>query len=90
MGRPLTQREIKRAKRSQRTDFVIVENRSKQALHLQLSNPDLDFYLGESTIVLRRNKNVKLPLDSVMLHQLQNLQKRGMLTYRVVIEEDKS
>jgi hypothetical protein len=86
---PLTQRDIKKAKRARRTDFVIVENRSNQAIPIQTAVPNQDFFLGEAAVTLHRNKSAKLPADSVLMHQLENLQKRGMITFRLIIEEDK-
>jgi hypothetical protein len=86
--RPLTQREIRKAKQEKRRGeekAVIVHNISKQTIPLQLAPPSgVDFYAGEQTISLFRGKSTKLPFSRARMEQLTNLQKAGKIRMQVV------
>ena len=80
--RPVTQRDLKR-KKKQDEETVEITNCSKQSINIQTREPGQDFYLGEASVMLRRNQSVTRPVSRVMMEQLNNLRKRGMIRYRI-------
>lgn len=80
--RPLTQREIKaRKKKRSEVHYVTLYNPSKgQLIPIQLSAPPgVDFFRGEQTIHLKPRERNKFPAHRLNKHQINNLEKKGML-----------
>ena len=88
--RPLTQQELANAKAEKTKDRVVITNTTgrsgvaKQSIPLQISEPGVDFYVGERTDHLGVNKRMEVTLNSVNMEQLQVLSKRRMLNYKIV------
>lgn len=79
--KPLTQKEIKAAKKK-RIDikYVMLYNPSNMLLPLQLSAPPgVDFYRGEQTVHLKPKERGKFPAHRLHSSQITNLEKKGML-----------
>jgi hypothetical protein len=79
--RPLTQREIRQAKKAkQDEEYIIIHNICKQMVPIQLKAPTgVDFYQGEQTIPLNRGKSAKFPKSRLRMTQITNLQKSRMI-----------
>ena len=80
--RPVTQRDLKKKKQKEQ-EIIEITNCSKQSINIQTREPGQDFYLGEASVLLRRNQTLTRPLNRVMMEQLDNLRKRGMIKYRI-------
>jgi len=80
-ARPLTQREIKKAKKDkQAEEYVIIHNVCKQMIPIQLKPPvGIDFFQGEMSVPLNRGKSAKFPKSRLRMTQIENLQKSGMV-----------
>ena len=79
--RPLTQRELRKAKKQRENeDYIMIYNTSKQLIPIQLKPPlGVDFFQGEQTINLYRGKSGRFPMSRLRGEQLQNLQKSGRI-----------
>jgi hypothetical protein len=79
--RPLTQREIRKAKREREAeDYIIIYNVSKQSIPIQLKPPiGVDFFQGEQTIYVHKGKSGKFPKSRLRDNQIQNLRKSGRI-----------
>lgn len=79
--RPLTQREIKKAKKEkQQEEYITVHNICKQMILIQLQAPvGVDFYAGEMSVPLNKGKSAKFPKSRLRMTQIENLQKSGMI-----------
>ena len=79
--RPLTQREIKKAKKEkQREEYITIHNICKQMIPIQLKPPvGVDFFQGEMSVPLRKGKSAKFPKSRLRTTQIENLQKSGMI-----------
>ena len=87
--RPLTQREILKAKQDAQAskstntkEYLWVLNKTKQSIPIQLRSPidpqtgkRIDFILGEQTIYLKSGERQRFPKDRLYMNQIQNLQK---------------
>ncbi len=80
--RPTTQREIEK-KKKQDEEVVEIINCGNQVVNIQTKMPDQDFYLGQTSVALHRNKTMVRPISQVLMEQLQNLSKRGVIRFRV-------
>lgn len=80
--RPMTQRELKKLKAADSTDYVSIYNRqAKQPLQIQLRSPKgVDFYLGEQTIYIPVGQSAKFPKGRLYKEQIVNHQKAGRCT----------
>ena len=56
------------------SDMIVVYNRSKQTISLQVKPPGGDFFLHEQAVHLRPNKSVRLPKSFANTSQIRNLQ----------------
>ena len=79
--RPLTQREIKKAKKEREAEeYVVIYNISKQLIPIQLKPPKgVDFFQGEQTINLHKGKSGKFPQSRLRTNQITNLRKSGRI-----------
>ncbi len=85
--RPLTQKEIAAQKKG--SGKVIIENVSRrtgagQTIPIQVKKKGGDFYRNEHTVNIGIDKSISVDADAVMMHQLQNLSMKRLITYRVV------
>lgn len=82
--RPLTQKEISEIK-SRVSKSVTITNICKQMVPLQLRSPTnsdgkrIDFFIGERTVNLRPGESGSFPEDQLMVEQITNLRKKGMI-----------
>lgn len=58
---------------------VRIYNRSKQAVYLQVRNPDGEFYTGQQQVRLMPGQDVMLPKSHVMEDQIKNLRAKMMV-----------
>ena len=60
-------------------EYVRILNISHQMIPIQTRRPNSDFYLDEQQVRLAPGKDVKLPKSHLMMDQIDNLCKRGVL-----------
>lgn len=60
-------------------EYVRILNISRQMISVQARRPNSDFYLDEQQVRLAPGKDVKLPKNHLMMDQIENLCKRGIL-----------
>ena len=60
-------------------DEIRIYNRSKQMIPLQARVPGGDFYTSEQQIRLNPGQDALVPKSHLLMDQVQNLQKRGMI-----------
>lgn len=78
MSRPLTQRDIKKEKRSKAEEpRTTIENLTKRTLILQLRDKNSDFYVGERSIHIGPRKSITERNSLFNTDQLSNLKARG-------------
>jgi len=80
--RPLTQREIKQAKKaSKEIKKVVIVNRSKkQTVPIQLKAPKgMDFFVGEQTVMLYPQRMSTFPKHRLYQEQINNYLKAGRI-----------
>lgn len=65
-------------------EYVRILNVSKQMIPIQARAPKSDFYTNEIQVRLAPGKDAKLPKSHLMMEQIDNLCKRGLL--RVVYD----
>ena len=58
---------------------INVYNNSKQLIPLQVRAPGGDFYTSEQQVRLNPGQHVLLPKNYLLLNQLENLQKKGLI-----------
>lgn len=80
--KPLTQREIKKAKESKKQiERVTIINKSdKQTIPIQLRAPKgVSFWVGEQTVNLYPKKMSVFPVHRLYLEQIKNFEKAGRI-----------
>lgn len=78
MNRPMTQREIKQARRSKADEpHATVENLTKRTLILQLREQNSDFYVGERAVHVGPRKTLTERTSLFNSAQISNLKARG-------------
>ena len=79
--RPLTEREIRQAKRERDAEeYIVIYNISKMSIPIQLQPPaGVDFFQGEQTIYLHKGKSGRFPKSRLRDNQIQNLRKSGRI-----------
>lgn len=63
----------------QKSASVRIYNRSKQLIALHVRPPGGDFYATEQQIRINPGQDVELPESHLMMDQIRNLQKQGIL-----------
>lgn len=80
--RPLTQRELRLAKKKlTNVEQVVIVNKSKsQTIPIQLkAPPGVDWFVGEQTVPLYPKRMAKFPKSRLYLDQIANYQKQGRI-----------
>jgi len=80
--RPLTQRELRRIKKTRDSvEYVLIINKSKkQTLPIQLKSPaGVDWFVGEQAAMLYPQRMSKFPKHRLYPDQIANLQKQGRI-----------
>ena len=76
-----TQREIEKNTIAKNSGFVVITNRTKQMVGIQLTQPDgVDFYHGQQTVRLNSKQSASFPVERLMESQINNLRKKGMIS----------
>lgn len=78
--RPLTQQELKRQKvRKSEEPQLMVHNKSRHLVQIQVRDPNADFYVGEQTIRIPAGKSFVDRKPIFNMKQLTNLRSKGVL-----------
>ena len=78
--RPLTQRELRAAKKkTTNVEQIVIVNKSKsQTVPIQLkAPPGVDWFVGEQTVPLYPKRMAKFPKNRLYMEQIINYQKQG-------------
>jgi hypothetical protein len=79
--RPITQREITKAKNSSLAYVTLCNKTTNQPVSIQLRAPNgVDFYIGEQTVILHCGKTGKFPVSRLIREQIVNHQKAGRIS----------
>jgi len=75
-----SQRDIKKTLDPKKVEYMVITNRTKQLIGIQLVEPDgVDFFHGQQTIRLMGKQSARFPVDRLMESQVNNLRKKGMI-----------